>query len=319
MVNVFQNANIQNLSLLEQKKYYEKLREQCLLIRDNQFRFGQDIIKNVYPFLRQYKLEIQGEENVPNDSNALFLVNHSNSHDIFTAYEVLSCLQRRASVMVATDCLNPITTKIFNISNATLLDRRKKEDRQNSVLALSKKILSGNDGVIFGESTWNLHPILPMHNIRKGVAIISAITQVPIIPTIFEYIEEDGILKTEGQLYRKCLIRFGKPVMINFDENFIVQSNKIREEMIKIRRQIWGDYSIRRDCIGDIDPLTYINHTYLKKFKAIGFTYDSRKEQEYLLFLENDKKENEYTIDFDDNFQPGITEKNFELSKILRK
>ena len=316
---MFQNANIQNLSLLEQKKYYEKLREQCLLIRDNQFRFGQDIIKNVYPFLRQYKLEIQGEENVPNDSNALFLVNHSNSHDIFTAYEVLSCLQRRASVMVATDCLNPITTKIFNISNATLLDRRKKEDRQNSVLALSKKILSGNDGVIFAESTWNLHPILPMHNIRKGAATISAITQVPIIPTIFEYIEEDGILRTEGQLYKKCIIRFGKPEVINYNNNSIIQSNQLREEMIKIRRQIWGDYNIRKDCIGDIDPLIYINHTYLKKFKALGFTYDSKKEQEYLLFLENDKKENEYTIDVNGNFLPGITEKNFELNKILRK
>ena len=234
MVNVFQNANIQNLSLLEQKKYYEKLREQCLFIRDNQFRFGQDIIKKVYPFLRQYKLEIQGEENVPNDSNALFLVNHSNSHDIFTAYEVLSLLKRRASVMVATDCLNPITTELFNISNATLLDRRKKEDRQNSVLSLSKKIISGNDGVIFGESTWNLHPTLPMHNIRKGAAMISAITQVPIIPTIFEYIEEDGIFKTEGQLYKKCIIRFGNPVMISYDESLISQSNQAREDMIDL-------------------------------------------------------------------------------------
>lgn len=316
---MFQNANIQNLSLLEQKKYYEKLREQCLFIRDNQFRFGQDIIKKVYPFLRQYKLEIQGEENVPNDSNALFLVNHSNSHDIFTAYEVLSLLKRRASVMVATDCLNPITTELFNISNATLLDRRKKEDRQNSVLSLSKKIISGNDGVIFGESTWNLHPTLPMHNIRKGAAMISAITQVPIIPTIFEYIEEDGIFKTEGQLYKKCIIRFGNPVMISYDESLISQSNQAREDMIEIRKQIWNDYNIRREVLSEVDPLVYINHTYLKKFKAFGFTYDSRKEQEYLLFLENEKKENEYTIDIEGNFQPGITDKKFELDKILRK
>lgn len=316
---MFQNANIQNLSLLEQKKYYEKLREQCFFIRDNQFRFGQDIIKNVYPFLRQYKLEIQGEENVPNDSNALFLVNHSNSHDIFTAYEVLSLLKRRASVMVATDCLNPITTELFNISNATLLDRRKKEDRKNSVLSLSKKIISGNDGVIFGESTWNLHPTLPMHNIRKGAAMISAITQVPIIPTIFEYIEEDGIFKTEGQLYKKCIIRFGNPVMISYDESLISQSNQAREDMIEIRKQIWNDYNIRREVLSEVDPLVYINHTYLKKFKAFGFTYDSRKEQEYLLFLENEKKENEYTIDIEGNFQPGITDKKFELDKILRK
>lgn len=314
-----QKFNLENLTLSQKKEYYEKMRQQCLLIKDNQLCFGQDVIKSVYPFLRQYKLEIQGEENIPKDSNVLFLVNHSNSHDIFTAYEVLSLLKRRVSVMVATDCLNPLTTEIFNISNATLLDRRKKEERENSVLALSRKIISGNDGVIFGESTWNLHPILPMHNIRKGVATVSAISQVPIIPTIFEYIEEDGILKTEGQLYKKCLIRFGKPVVISYDENFIVQSNRTRDEMIKIRRQIWKDYNIRKSCISDIDPLVYINHTYLKKFKALGFTYDSLKEQEFLLFLKNELKENEYTIDFEGKFRPGITEKNFELSKILRK
>jgi len=184
---------------------------------------------------------------------------------------------------------------------------------------LSKKIISGNDGVIFGESTWNLHPILPMHNIRKGAATISAISQVPIIPTIFEYMEEDGIIKTEGQLYKKCLIRFGKPVMIDYGENFIIQSDKIREEMIRIRKEIWKDYNIRKECISDIDPLIYINHTYLKKFKALGFTYDSKKEQEYILFLENDKKVNEYTIDSEGNLYPGITEKSFELRKILRK
>lgn len=315
----FEKSDDLNLLISDPKEYYKKLREQCLFIRDNQFRFGQGLIKNVYPILRKYKLEIEGYENLPEDSNALFIVNHSNSHDIFTAYEVLSMLQRRVSVMVATDCLNSITTGIFNISNATLLDRRINEDRQNSILAMSKKILSGNDGVIFGESTWNLHPILPMHNIRKGSTIISAITEVPIIPTIFEYIEEDGFLKTEGELYKKCLIRFGKPVTINYDENFIVQTNQVREEMIKIRRQIWNDYSIRRDSFGDIDPSVYINHTYLKKFKAFGFIYDSKKEQEFLLFLENEIRANEYTMDADGNLIPGITEKNFELSKILRK
>lgn len=307
------------LSISQQKEYYKKLREECLSMMDNQHCFGQDIIKVVYPFLRQYKFEIQGEENIPKDSNALFLVNHSNSHDIFTAYEILSLLKRRGSVMVATDCLNPLTTGLFNISNATLLDRRKKEERENSVLALSKKILSGNDGVIFGESTWNLHPTLPMHNIRKGAATISAISQVPIIPTIFEYIEEDGIFKTEGQLYKKCIIRFGKPVMINYGESFIAQSNQVREDLSAMRKQIWSDYGIIRETLGDVDPLVYINHTYLKKFKAFGFTYDSIKEQEFLLFLENELRANEYTIDSSGNLIPGVTEKNFELSKILRK
>ena len=158
-MEILGSVSVDSLSISQQKEYYENLRKQCIFMRDNQLKVGQNVIKYVYPFLRRYKLELQGEENIPKDSNVLFLVNHSNSHDIFTAYEVLSSLRRKGSVMVATDCLNLITTEIFNISDATLLDRRKKEDRQNSVLTLSKKILSGKDGVIFGESTWNLHPI----------------------------------------------------------------------------------------------------------------------------------------------------------------
>lgn len=306
-------------SIVNKKEYYENLKKQCLLLKDKQLKIGQEIIEKVYPFIRQYKLEIQGEENIPNDSNVLFLVNHSNSHDIFTAYEMLSLLERKGSVMVATDCLSPITNEIFNISNATLLDRRIKEERQKSVLIMSKKMLEGRDGVIFGEGTWNLHPVLPMHNIRQGASTISAITQVPIIPTIFEYVEEDGFIRSEGELYQKCLISFGKPVMINYNEDLIKQTNLIRTEMIRMRKQIWDDCRIIRKEIKDIDPLMYLNHTYIKKFKAFGFTYNSQKEQEFLLFLENETKENEYTLDRAGNFKPGITEKNCELVKKLRK
>lgn len=309
------NANVRNLEIYQAREYFEKLREECLLVRDSQLRVGQGLIKTFYPLLRSYKLEIEGEENVPKDSNALFVVNHSNSHDIFTAYEVLSKLQRRGSVMVATDCLNPVTTELFNISNATLLDRRVPEERQNAVLGLSKKIIGGNDGVIFGESTWNLHPTLPMHNIKQGSSKISLIAQVPVIPTIFEYIEEEGIINTESKLYRKCVIVFGKPIMINYEEDLITQTNKIKAEMEQMRKNIWKTYNIRRTAISEIDPNEYINHTYLKKFKALGFTYDSKKEQEFLLFLANELKENEYTIDANGEFVPGITEKD---SRIIR-
>lgn len=306
---ILSNREIEKMSINDQKQYYEKLRRECLLLKDNQLQVGQELIHQVYPLLRSYKLEIEGEENIPKDSKAIFVVNHSNSHDIFTAYEVLSILQRRGSVMVATDCLTPITTEIFHVSNATLLDRRKKEDRENSVMMLSRKILSGCDGVIFGESTWNLHPTLPMHHIKLGPSKISLITQVPIIPTIFEYVEKDGNFNSESQLYKKCIIRFGKPYMVHFDDSFINQTEEIRNNMSDIRKEIWSDYAIVRDSITDIDPDSYVNHTYLKKFKAFGFTYHSEIEQEYLLFLNGEPVENEYHINPEGEFVPGITEK----------
>lgn len=318
-MELLSSQELENLSISDRKDYFIKLREECLSLRDNQLKIGQSIIKRVYPALRGYKLELEGVENIPKDSNVLFIVNHSNSHDIFTAYEVLSALERKGSVMVATDCLTPITTEIFNISNATLLDRRKKDERQDSVFKLSHKMLKGRDGVIFGESTWNLHPILPMHNIKKGGTTISAITQAPIIPTIFEYVEQDGPVKSESALYKKCIIRFGKPIVINPDSSLTTQAGIVRSNMIDMRNQIWHDNNIQRTSMSDIDPLIYINHTYIKKFKAFGFTYDSQKEQEYLLFLNDEPRENEYTIDNEGNFVPGITSKSFELKKTLRR
>lgn len=302
--------------MIKDKEYYLNLREKCLLLKNRQLNCGQSLIEYVYPFIRNYKLEIEGEENIPVDTNVLFLVNHSNSHDAFTAFEVLSKLGRNVSILAGKDCLSPAVRELFSISNATLLDRRVKEDRESSILRLSNKILSGSDGLIFGESTWNLHPTKAMHNIRTGISQVSLITGVPVIPTVFEYVEEKGLFRTEGELYKKCVVRFGKPIMLDYNANLINETNNLKDEMVNLRMSTWNDYGISKDSV---NPIEYINHTYLKKFKAFGFTYDSKSEQEYILYLNGEKKENEYTIDDNGNFVAGITPKNFELNKVLRK
>lgn len=316
-MKLMDSSSLEKLSISERKEYYEHLRLLCLNAHSDHLNVGQDIIKKVYPFFRKYEIEIQGEENIPRDSNVIFVVNHSNSHDIFTAYEFLSKLDRKGSAMVATDCLNPITTGIFKVSNATLLDRRKKEERRKSVFLLSEKIISGCDGVIFGEGTWNLHPILPMHNIQNGAANIALITQVPIIPTIVEYVEVDYPVSSEGKLFSKCIIRFGEPIFESYDTSLISYSGIVRERMTSIRKQIWRDYGINKESIDEIDPLLYVNHTYVKKFKALGFTYNSASEQNFILF-DHGLSENEYTITEEGEFKPGITEKGYELRKTLR-
>lgn len=60
--------------------------------------------------------------------------------------------------------------------------------------------------------------------------------------------------------------------------------------------------------IEDIDPIMYVNHTYAKKFKALGFTFNSETEQKYLLF-DSESKESEYRIDENGEFKPGIITK----------
>ena len=308
-------VNIANLSISDKKEYYKLLKKRCFEMKSSQIKIGQELIRFLYPTIRRYKIEIQGKENIPHDSNVLFVANHSNSHDIFTAYEMFSFLNRYGSVMVATDCLSPATTQIFNISNATLLDRRVKKERSQSILNLSNKILNGNDGLIFSEGTWNLHPYKAMHNIQNGASKISLITQVPIVPTIIEYIEKDELVTSDAQLFSKCIIRFGKPIMINLDDELTLQSEYIKKEMSVMRKQIWIDYNIKKGSVDLVDPQIYLNHTYAKKYKAIGFTYNSKVEQGYLLFTNMEKKENEYTMDEKGNFVPGITEKKEILLK----
>lgn len=60
--------------------------------------------------------------------------------------------------------------------------------------------------------------------------------------------------------------------------------------------------------IEDIDPIMYVNHTYAKKIKALGFTFNSEVEQKYLLF-DSESRENKYRIDENGGFKPGIITK----------
>ena len=53
----------------------------------------------------------------------------------------------------------------------------------------------------------------------------------------------------------------------------------------------------------------YFFNTYLKKFDAFGFEFDSDHEFQYLVKDKNGQYENEYHLDENGNFVPGITPK----------
>ncbi len=312
------HKNLEEMTVSERKEYYEALREKCFNLEHKQLDIGQGIIKKVYPLLRNYKIEIEGEENVPKYRNVLFVANHSNSHDAFTAYETFSLLGRNGSEMVGSDCLVPATRKIFDISDATLLDRYSKEECQNAASIMAHKLLNGKNGWIYGESTWNLHPTLPMHNIKNGAVKISLISEVPVVPVIVEYVENEGIIKSESKLINRCIIRFGKPMYFNYTDSLPVQSKRITDEMTRMRKELWKELGIKRDSLDDIDKLEYLNHTYIKKFKALGFTYDSEKEEKFLLYLNGEPRENEYTLNEEGIFVPGITKKDSKIRKLFK-
>lgn len=309
-IRLMSNRDYESLMPEEKKQYLEnirqKLQQQGYHTNTN---IGHELITTIYPFLRGYQFEIIGEENIPEDDSVIFMCNHSNSHDYFTAHEVFSMVGRSISVFAAKDGINPIVKTIFGISDATLIDRRDKESTNKGTLEFSKKIMEGKCGVIFGEATWNLHPIKPMQSLKIGGARIGAITRKKIIPTIFEYVEIDEKCEKEKDLYSKCIIYFGKPIEIIYDQNLVEQTMYIQKVMEKMRMELWKKIGIRRENIEDINPELYINHTYVKKFKAFGYEYDTESENKFLYSSNNEKVENEFCIDEFGNFVPGIVKR----------
>lgn len=309
-IKILSTREIENLTPTERKEYYKQLKDYCSRLNIRRYEnIGQKLISKIYPLLRNYELEIIGEENIPQNDSAIFMCNHSNSHDIFTAYEVFELLGKSASVMVASDCLSLATETIFKISDATIIDRRSKVSSLKGLHEHSKKIIEGSCGVVFGEATWNLNPYLPMQQIKIGGTHMGAITEKCVIPTILEYVEVPEIVSKESELYTKCVITFGKPIKINPEISPIAQTIIIQKAMEELRLESLKRQGIKREIITERDKEIYLNHTYIKKFKALGFTYDSESEARFLYSKDGNPVDNEYTLSNSGEFIPGVTPK----------
>lgn len=265
-----------------------------------------DLIAKISPLFRNYEIEVQRAENIP-DEPVVFLCNHSNSHDFFTIREVFYWLRKRVTPLGAWDGLNLCSRVLFRLGDVTLIKRDSAESKREGILDFCSKILSWENGFVFGEATWNLHPVKPMQDVKAGIAEIALITGKVVVPTIFEYVEVDHVCKKESELYKKCIVSFGKPVMISADKGLFEQTENLQKIMESMRRDIWEQENIHKNALSSEDMERYVNHTYLKKYKAFGFTYDSEWESSYLL-RKGKAIENEYYIDSHGDFVPGIIE-----------
>lgn len=300
-----------NLSINEKLEYYKRLREYCYRLSETkkqEMPKGQQLISRFYMnnFYNE-KLHIVGEGNIPLDKPVIFVCNHSNSHDVFSMYIALKKLGIATSVMVATDCLNIFSTTLFAAADATLLDRRDKVSSNNSIFELASKIIAGKTGVIFGEATWNLHPIKLMHDIKLGASKIACLTDAVIVPTILEYIEIPELFEHESSLYDRVIVEFGVPQTITLNQDLSLQTQLLQKTMEKMRKKIWNDNGVIRNNLYDIDINNYLNHTYLKKYGVFGFKYDSNSEAKFLRGSNDGPVENEFCVNENNEFVPGIT------------
>ncbi len=311
MTNLFlTNRELEQLGPKQKIEYFSNLKDYCIseYTRKNR-KSCYKIVTKVYSKLRNYDYDIRGLKNIPQNGQALYVCNHSNSHDILTAIEIFKDMGLNASVLVASDDLNGMTKTLFRSCEAVSIDRRDKNSTEEGVYTLSANLVSGMPGVIFGEGTWNLHPYKRMQQIKIGSAKIGAITEMPIIPTIFEYVEIPDICKREKELYTKCIISFGEPIYIKRDTSLVFQTQEVQQSLENSRLQLWKELNIVRTSLKQVKPELYLNHTYLKKFDGLGYIYDSKSESEFLFSKDGTPVINEFYLDAHGNFIPGITEK----------
>ena len=303
---------VQALSQEDRNKYYDMLREYAaneVDISANAHLFSKKIIAKIAPKLRNYDLDIIGLENIPREDSAVFVINHSNTHDFFTIHEVFGYLNRNVSPLGAIDRVTPSIETLYDIGDVITIDRRDKESGRIGILNIVKSLLVGKDVVVCGEATWNLHPNKPMQGIKPGASQAALMAKKVVIPTIFEYVEVPDIVDKEKNLYSKCIVEFGNPIVILPEDNLYEKSIIIQRKMEDMRRNLWKKLGIKRDTLDDINKDIYLNHTYNKKLNAFGFDYDSAYESQFLTKDSNGQIINEYTLDENGNFVPGVTPK----------
>lgn len=262
---------IEKLTTMQRSEYYEQLETYCLNSGGNRRnKFFSHVINIIAPKLRGYDFEIVGRENLPSNNKILFVANHSNTHDFFTTQEMFKALGIKGTFLASNEDLNSIILSVFKSCGGVLMDRNDKESINHAIIEFAANIIHGMPGLIFAESTWNLHPFKPMHLLKPGAAMIAAITEAPIVPTIFEYIEVPRCCGKEEDIYAKCIVKFCPTINIMRDENLFSQTEKIQSALEDNRMDLWKQLGINRLSLQDINQEIYLNHTYLKKFCGAG-------------------------------------------------
>ncbi len=304
----------------ERLEYFRNLRDICTGIKYKKRGNAvyRKLVTTLAPNIRNYDFEIVGEENIPLNGKAIFACNHSNAHDFFTLQEAFKRAGVPITFLASNEDLSPIILNIFEGCGAILMDRSDKNSAEKALLDFASSIHWGGSGVIFPESTWNMHPTRPMQPVKAGLTMVATITKVPIIPTIFEYVESSRTCTKESELYTKVVVRFGAPIYISMDDKLISQTDEVQRAMESTRRAGWKNLKIARESLDDVNPYVYTNHTYLKKFGSAGAEFDSNREMKYLLEKEGVPVENEYTLTEDGLFVPGIIKKEDEKRFVKR-
>lgn len=184
-------------------------------------------------------------KSTPNDRPLIFVVNHSNVHDVPV---VLSVIRKHVYVLAGDEVRDDINGMAFRFNGVVWVHRG---DKQSAKIAKEKvlDLLRRKKNIlIFPEATWNLTPNLPMLPLHWGAVEFAQETNTPIVPISLECTKDN-----------KCYYSIGKAICVSKAENKAAITSILRDALATMRWNFWEEYS--KKAYADITDEDYLEYT----------------------------------------------------------
>lgn len=197
--------------------------------------FSINLRKGIHPLLingvksiRNYPLHSKAQIKHIDNKPCIFVVNHSNVHDVPTVSEIIN---EHFYLLAGDEVKYDLGGILFNLNGVVWVDRKDKKSMNISKEKLIGLLNKGVNVLLFPEGTWNRTDkiMLPLH---WGVIDIARITGCPIVPVVMEYSLNN---------YPECYSKIGEPITIgnNYEINGEIQSNFMTDNEKKGNASYW--------------------------------------------------------------------------------
>lgn len=173
---------------------------------------------------RDFDLQIIDENNLPDYSPVIYVVNHTNSHDIPVASEVI---KKHHNVLLGRQPLKIIDRIAFCLNGVIWVDRKNRFSKHNAKSEIIKCLNNKTNILMFPEGTWNRSDNKIMLPLYWGCVDIAKSSKAPICPIILDYTP------------KVCYAKVGNPIFIDESEDKLTAINRIRDEMATLRWELW--------------------------------------------------------------------------------
>ncbi len=174
---------------------------------------------------RNFDLKLLDEENLKKSiDSAIYVVNHTNSHDIPVASEVIA---KHHYVLLGKQPLKSIDRIAFCLNGVIWVDRKSKASKAEAKRIMVEHLKHRTNVLMFPEGTWNRSPNKIMQPLYWGVIDIAKECNAPVVPIILEYTKEI------------CYAKIGLPIYIESSSDKKQAIDYLQNTMAAMRYELW--------------------------------------------------------------------------------